>query len=319
MYHGIGPAGIDPWGLLVSPENFADHLRILADSFHPAPLSRLIDGLRTGDPAPGSVAVTFDDGYANVGELAEPLLNAQGIPATLFVISRPLATAAEYWWDELAHLVLQIGDLPPRLELGARDGNRPIELDLGPAAGYSHQQWRLDHDYCDGEGEASPRMELYRTLWERLSPLDHDTRQDTLSQLACWAGRDRRVRDSHRSLTVDELVALDGDTVEIGGHTVTHPLLPGLGPDRLRSEIEDNKHDLEDLLGRELRAFSYPFGANDLAAVEAVGRAGYQLAVTTRPDTVSARPDPLRIGRFDVKNWPGAEFEARLRRWIRFR
>lgn len=125
--------------------------------------------------------------------------------------------------------------------------------------------------------------------------------------------------ETHRSLTIDELLALDGGPVEIGGHTVTHPLLPGIESERLEEEIQGNKRCLEALLDHEVAAFSYPFGANDQAAVDAVERAGYRLAVAARPETLAAEDDRLRIGRFDVKNWTGAEFERQLRRWLRFR
>jgi peptidoglycan/xylan/chitin deacetylase (PgdA/CDA1 family) len=317
MYHGIGSVDIDPWGLFVSPENFAQHLQVLGELTRPAPLRRLIDDAAGGELAPRSVAVTFDDGYANVLHVAEPILSAHSTPATLFVVSQPLVAASEYWWDELAGLLLQPGSLPPQLEL--RGPSATIELALGSATSYGHRQWERDRAYRDGEGPASPRMELYRTLWDRFSPLDHAERQHLLSELATWSGRPRLVRDTHRSLTVEELVALDGGPVEVGGHTVTHPLLPGLDPERLRIEIEDNKRCLEGLLHREVVSFSYPFGANDPAAVGAVERAGYRLAVAARPDTVAPGDDPFRIGRFDVKNWTGAEFERRLRGWFRYR
>ena len=317
MYHGIGRVGIDPWGLFVSPENFAEHLGVLRRLARPVPLGRLAEASAAGVGVHRNVAVTFDDGYANILHEAEPILSAHSIPATLFVVSRPLVTAAEYWWDELAGLLLQPGPLPSRLELGGPD--LAIELDTEPAALYGHGDWQHDHAYRDGEGPASPRMELYRTLWGRLAPLEDADRQRCLAELARWAGRPRPSRETHRSLTVDELRALDGGPVEIGGHTVTHPLLPGVEPDRLREEIEGNKRCLESLLDHEMAAFSYPFGANDQAAVDAVERAGYRLAVTGRPDTVAAGDDRLRIGRFDVKNWTGAEFERRFTRWLRYR
>jgi peptidoglycan/xylan/chitin deacetylase (PgdA/CDA1 family) len=317
MYHGIGHVAIDPWGLFVSPDNFADHMRVLRRVAHPVPLGRLADVVSNGDPPTRPVAVTFDDGYANVLHQAAPILAAHAVPATLFVVSRPLPSATEYWWDELAGLILVPGPLPSRLELRGRIAS--IELDLGPASDYEHDDWERDHAYRDGGDPGSSRMDLYRTLWEQLAPLEHPDRQGLLGDLAAWTGRHRPARETHRSLTVDELQTLDGTLVEIGGHTGTHPLLPGLEKEQLREEIDGNKRCLEALLDQEVTAFSYPFGANDRPAVEAVERAGYQLAVTTSPRTFAAGDDRLRIGRFDVKNWSGAEFERQLRRWFRFR
>jgi peptidoglycan/xylan/chitin deacetylase (PgdA/CDA1 family) len=317
MYHGIGEPGIDPWGLFVSSQHFSEHLEVLAEMATPLPLDELVESAVDDALPPRSVALTFDDGYANVAHRAQPILADHGVPATLFVVSEPLSSAAEYWWDELAALLLEPGELPPRLEL--RTPGAAVELAIGSAEHHDRDAWIRDHDYRDGDGVASPRMELYRRLWEHLAPVEHGARQQAIDELADWAGRPRSSRDSHRSLTVDELVELDGDTVTIGGHTSTHPLLPGLAPDRLRTEIEDGKRCLEERLGREITTFSYPFGANDPAAVEMTRRVGYRLAVTARPETVLPGVDPFRVGRFDVKDWDGNEFERRLRRWFRYR
>ncbi|MEL7157296.1 MAG: polysaccharide deacetylase family protein [Actinomycetota bacterium] len=317
MYHGIGRVGIDPWGLFVSPENFAQHLRVLNELTNPTTLDGLSVAASGGRPVDRAVAVTFDDGYANVLHEAEPILAANGVPATLFVISDPVASASEYWWDELAGLILVPGSLPDRLHLEG-PGVR-IRLDTGPAAHYDEAGWQRDHDYRDEEGPASPRMQLYRTLWAHLAKLEEYSRQKALDALADSIGRARAPRDSHRSLTLDELVRLDGDVVSIGGHTSTHPLLPEIDPARQRVEVEGNRAFLRDVLDRHITSFSYPFGANDPSSVEAVRAAGYPLAVTTRPETVPAGVDPLRIGRFDVKDWTGQEFERRLRSWFRFR
>lgn len=317
MYHGIGRVGIDPWGLFVTPENFAEHLRVLKEVATPMTLDELSGAASRGLAADRAVAVTFDDGYANVLHAAEPILAANEVPATLFVISDPLLSASEYWWDELAGLVLTPGRLPDRLHLDG-PGIR-IRLDTGPAALYDEADWRLDHEYRDSEGPAGARMELYRTLWAHLAKLEDYSRQAALDGLAGLTGRDRLPRDSHRSLSLDELVRLDGDVVSIGGHTSTHPLLPELDPARQLVEVEQNRRFLADVLHRDITCFSYPFGANDPSSVEAVRSAGYPVAVTTRPETVPAGTDPLRIGRFDVKDWSGEEFERRLRRWFRFR
>lgn len=317
MYHGVGRVDIDPWGLFVTPEHFAQHLRVLNEVATPMTLPALATAAGQGSLVDRSVAVTFDDGYANVLHQAEPILAANDVPATLFVISDPVLSASEYWWDELAGLILVPSCLPDRLDLAGPGFD--IRVETGAAVDYDQTDWRRDHDYRDEEGPASPRMELYRTLWSRLGALDAPSREAAMDALSESIGRPRTVRDSHRSLTLDELVGLDGDVVTIGGHTSTHPLLPEVDRSQQTLEITENRDFLTTVLGRDIATFSYPFGANDPSSVDAVRSAGYPVAVTTRPETVSAGIDPLRIGRFDVKDWTGDEFERRLRAWFRFR
>lgn len=314
MYHGFGRADIDPWGLFVSPANFDAHLEVLHDTAHPMSLDDLVVA-REGNRLPRrAVAITMDDGYANVADVALPILEAQQIPATLFAISAPLIEGGEYWWDRLATLILVPGTLPAHLDIGT--GRSRLTLELGSAAAYSDKQWKADHRFRDGD-KPGPRMALYLRLWKHCMTLDHRDRNELLSELADWAGVSFQPRTSHRNVTVGELRQLDGDVVTIGGHTMTHPLLPELSFRRQRKEIVENKRHLESVLGRPLRSFSYPFGGHNTESVAAVRSAGYQMAVTTKPTPVSSATDRFRVGRFDVKDWDGEEFARRLEGWLR--
>ncbi len=79
--------------------------------------------------------------------------------------------------------------------------------------------------------------------------------------------------------------------IDIGGHTVTHPFLKRLPEERAWHEIRQNKDDLEELLGRSVETFAYPFGdaeACDEREFRLVERAGYKVAVTTRVGNVFA-------------------------------
>jgi peptidoglycan/xylan/chitin deacetylase (PgdA/CDA1 family) len=313
MYHGVAEVDIDPWGLFVSPLNFESHLQVLAENTHPMPLTEFAAAQERGALPPRAVAITADDGYANFASNARPLLERYQLSATLFALSAPLREGGEYWWDRLAALLLVPGVLPETLVL---ELDEPITIDLGPAAAYTIDGWRADHRYRDGD-PPGPRMDLYRTLWERLRPIDHDRRKALLDGIAAWAGTSADPRETHRNLTVDEIAALDGHTVHVGGHTVTHPLLPELPVRQQRREIVDNKRHLEDILNRPVEAFSYPFGGHNNTSALAVRAAGYKAAVTTRPTAVTASSDRFRLGRFDVKNWNGDEFARRVEQWFR--
>src|SRR3989344_8813568 len=68
---------------------------------------------------------------------------------------------------------------------------------------------------------------------------------------------------------------------EIGGHTLTHPDLRALAPEKKGEEIEGSKRWLENLLGSEIKMFCYPKGLYDEAVVSAVKEAGFRGARTT--------------------------------------
>ena len=318
MYHGIGEVDIDPWGLFVSPANFEAHLEVLNRTARPLALPALVsaagEASTHGNGGQPAVAVTSDDGYANIAATAKPLLERHDIPATLFAISAPLTEGGEYWWDELEAIILQPGTLPDHLDI--EDAGHHLSMPLDAATTYTPAQRRVDHRFRDGDRPGA-RMALYLRLWAELRDIGHTTRRRLLDRLWDWAGGPSAPRESHRNLTIEELTALDGELVTIGGHTMTHPLLPEISFRRQRREIIDNKRHLESILNRRVDVFSYPFGAHSNETVAAARSAGYHVAVTTRPTPVTDTTDGLRIGRFDVKNWDGDEFARKLDEWWR--
>ena len=68
---------------------------------------------------------------------------------------------------------------------------------------------------------------------------------------------------------------------DIGSHTLTHPFLPRLAPDRAREEIFSSKKKLEDLFGRAIEHFCYPYGDWNAVVRDWVTEAGYRTASTT--------------------------------------
>jgi peptidoglycan/xylan/chitin deacetylase (PgdA/CDA1 family) len=111
-YHRVAD---DPGDMLaVSPAAFAAQMEAVVESgATPIRLEDALDLL--AEPVDGRyAAVTFDDGYRDVAENAEPVLRRLGIPATVFVTSGvPSGEARYFWyddpppalgWDEIAEL-----------------------------------------------------------------------------------------------------------------------------------------------------------------------------------------------------------------------
>lgn len=66
--------------------------------------------------------------------------------------------------------------------------------------------------------------------------------------------------------------------MEIGSHSVSHVRLQGLDVERIKSEINDSRATLSELLGQPIRGFAYPFGSMDASVRQAVREAGYEYA-----------------------------------------
>lgn len=80
-YHSIDPSGSP---ISISPAEFARHVQWLATGrVRVVTVDELIRLPETAD----AVAITFDDGFQSVADVAAPLLTDHGMPATVFVVT----------------------------------------------------------------------------------------------------------------------------------------------------------------------------------------------------------------------------------------
>ncbi len=84
--------------------------------------------------------------------------------------------------------------------------------------------------------------------------------------------------DPLKTLTWDDLRDFADRGIEVGSHSMTHPLLTAISDEELRTELVDSKERIETELGRPCRVFSYPFGGEDSRVRAAVQAAGYEAA-----------------------------------------
>lgn len=311
-YHRVADLTSDPNAISTRPERFRAQMEILRNRYRPVSLSELI-AASTQDRVPdGAVAITFDDGYEDNLTAAAPILEYFGIPATVFVVTGYVDGDREFWWDALERVLLTPGVLPERVQLEA--GKRRFSFGLGPGAEYTPAQadahrawsWRSAED-------PTQRHALFRRLSEFLRPLHPFLREDVVRILLSWAGVDPAPRATHRVLRREQLCQLVlGGLVELGGHTVNHPVLSQLAFRDRRTEVEECKRFLETVLDREVRDFAYPYGVAGRSR-RAVRRAGYRSAWGTRSGVVSGGSGLYELPRLYVGDWEADEFQNRLR------
>lgn len=315
LYHRVADADSDPWSLSVSPQHFAEHLEVLKKYTHPLKLEQLNQDIEAKKSLNHRVAITFDDGYADNFHNAKPLLERYDIPATVFVTSGYVGNEYEFWWDELERLFLQPGTLPDSLELCINGIN--YYWKLGKSACYSEDAYEWHRNWQIGQQPPTPRHDLYFSLWQLLRPMLDGDRRTVLDALLAWAGAESKSRPTHRPMTVAEVSALEqGELVQVGCHTITHPFLSALPVNLQHSEIEQSKVRLEEILGHQVNTFAYPFGAYTTETVDVVRELGFTCACSTIPESVRRRSDRFQLPRVEVQDWDGEEFQRRLSRWF---
>ena len=120
-----------------------------------------------------------------------------------------------------------------------------------------------------------------------------------------------------RALTADELTELAaGGLVDIGAHTMTHPVLAELPIAAQQAEIQGSKARLEELLGHPVTSFSYPNGSLCEETPSLVRDSGFSCACASHNDIAWRGSDPFHLPRFWVPNWDGEAFERWLNMWL---
>jgi peptidoglycan/xylan/chitin deacetylase (PgdA/CDA1 family) len=309
----------DPQLLSVTPLHFAEHLEILKNRARPMRLQQLAQAIQDGNLPRRAVVVTFDDGYGDNLLNARPLLARFDIPATVFVTTGYMEREREFWWDELDRLLLQSGKLPESLHLSINGST--CQWELGDTTHYGeedflrHRGWNVLH-----KDDPTPRQRLYRSLCRLLRPLPDGGRRKVLDELFAWAGEEPLCRPSHRPLSPDEVLRLAaGGLVEVGAHTVTHPVLSALPADEQWAEVQGSKTSLEGILDCPVSSFAYPYGSRSDYTAETAGlvqESGFNLACSTFPGVVWRGADRFQLPRLLVRNGDGDEFACWLKGWL---
>ena len=259
------------------------------------------------------MVLTFDDGYVDNLLHAKPTLERWGLPATFFVTTGNLGQARDYWWGELSRLFLEAGTLPDTLDIALN--GETLCWRLAEWASYTeedsrrHSAWR-----AIGKSDPTPRHAIVRALNERLYTQPDREKRQVLNKLFAWAKAPPGVRPSDRTFSPEELIVVeDGGLVEIGAHSVTHPVLPALPPAAQRDEITQCKSRLEEILGHAILSFCYPHGAYTAETVALVRNAAFTSACTVVSRPLGRDADPFQLPRIHARDWNGDEFGRELR------
>jgi peptidoglycan/xylan/chitin deacetylase (PgdA/CDA1 family) len=301
-YHRISAVEDDFYQVCVSPENFAGQMEALRKYAHPISLSKLVQNLKQSILPPRSVAVTFDDGYADNLYIAKPILEKYDIPATVFICTG--YAGREFWWDELERLVTS----------SRADLNR-----LSSQIDQNQFQWEQTAVGYGAEGgrNDSVRGKFLHALYRWLLNLAPKTREKVMDIIRVWAESQSNDLSIQRALTAAELLSLaDRDLIEIGAHTRLHPPLTRLTVEEQTEEIVSSKQYLEELLDKRVWAFAYPNGEMTMETREILVRTGFKFACCSEINLIRPGHDHYNLPRFWPADESGDKFMRKLKLWI---
>lgn len=265
---------------------FRMHLEVIGSNFNVLPLLEAIERHRTASLPPRTACITFDDGYADNAEIALPELQKRDMPATIFVASDFL-DGGSMWNDRIIDAVRT---------------TREESLDL---TGLGLQVHPVNN--------VESRQELVPLLIDRAKYLPPPERHDFVSELQEQAAVSN---PQNMMLTSEQLRMLSDGGMEIGGHTVTHPILGKLSVSEAETEIAGGRDRLEEIIGAPVRLFAYPNGkpGDDYRSehVDIVRRLGFWAAVSTSWGVARRDADYYQIPRFTPWDTTPLRFALRV-------
>lgn len=87
--------------------------------------------------------------------------------------------------------------------------------------------------------------------------------------------------------------------IHFGAHTLTHPDLTRLPPDRVETEICESKKIIEDALGDSVACFAYPYGLYDDLSLR-IARQHFACACSDTLGLITPDSDPYALERVDA-------------------
>ncbi|MEP9410710.1 MAG: glycosyltransferase [Candidatus Brocadia sp.] len=97
-----------------------------------------------------------------------------------------------------------------------------------------------------------------------------------------------------------DILKLRNEGVYFGSHSVSHPFLTSLSPEKIVREGARSRAILEDKLGVTVDAFAYPYGDVDPVVQHLIGACGYIFGLSCRADLCSYHDPLLALPRFEV-------------------
>ena len=278
----------DGLGVTRTKSAFEERMRFLARYYTPVSLQEIFNESASFTSSPRPVLVTFDDAYASVALVAAPICQKYGIPALFFVNARFLDNRLL----ALDNLVCYVANT-----LGLRAINA------------------VAHSVVNSE--ITELRSVPQILGEFLPLLSLKERSAFYERLEESAGiqSPALAREAGLYLSSVQLRSLIKSGFEIGNHTYSHVYGRMLTANDFCEEVDRNKAVLEFATGKEVRAFSVPYGhTEDLPnkLVDHLWRSGHKALFLVEGLSNPASIDFRRVYRVSVQSRSNAQFFSEL-------
>lgn len=248
----------------LSQDNFEQTLLWFKNRYNIVPMQEIREYIYDDRPLKNSCVLTVDDGWRSTYDVIYPVMKKHNIPFTIFVSPYVMETGMNFWYYTMKFCNQEeLKDMIIKRGSFAENVRQyPCELIF--------KEMQID--------------EVYGVLNEYLK------KHPEISVPRGFMNT-QEVLEMHKS-----------GLVEVGAHTMVHPILKGESAERANSEIVDSVTRLSSILDSQVKSFAYPNGIEgvdyDCRDEQLVKAAGIDLAFSVNPGTITSEVNPLSIPRF---------------------
>jgi len=234
-----------------SPETFDSQMKYLQQRYQVVSEGDVLKWLVGKGTLPDHAAlITFDDGYFDNYQHAAPILRKHGFPALIFLATGYIGTSIPFYWDLVAYCFY----------------NSHLEEISFPLI---------------GRRRMADREKSMRELINALKLVDEAVKNDVVGQLPELMNVSIAADQfAGVTLTWENVLELRKNGIDFGSHTVTHPILTRINNERVQTELEKSREEIELRLDKPVVSIAYPNGkaADFNPQIQAMAKAaGYHL------------------------------------------
>ncbi len=262
-YHRVGlPVADYPFdkGLYSATiEEFTTQMNYIKANYSPLTMTQMIAYINGEFTLPKNpILITFDDGFEDNYRLAFPILKARGIPATFFVTTDFIGSNETLWYERLAYFFNRVE--VARVKIDALSLDLPIRGKRSRTKAYLKTVERLKLV------KNKERLAILVGIYEEYGDPYVYISQDEL--------------ELSKSMSWEQLKEMLANGMDIGAHSISHPILSMLDESEIEHEIVGCKKLIELQLGCNIDSIAYPVGQHESYSPEVIEQtvnAGYKI------------------------------------------
>ncbi|MDR1269991.1 MAG: polysaccharide deacetylase family protein [Planctomycetaceae bacterium] len=296
-YHSVsenrdGQADYINSGITTEAKRFDEQMSILRKEFYPVTLDEIADWINGSRSLPSrSVAVTFDDGFADNYHIAAPIMEKYDIRGAIYLTIDSVQHRKLPWFCRTVFLFQQ----------AKRQNQVLTDSEI-------KRTWNL--------GNPKENREAFIYYSYPCAKLVGEELENYVEKLEKWFGYGIDSTMSPSMIDFEQARELRRRGHLIGNHTLSHGNLAHIPPESLHHEIAGANEILERELGERVEHFSYPHPCLDPQwnnnTLEETKKLGYKTAVLTSFGSVFRNSSPLLLPRLMIANPNAFEFRWKL-------